>query len=123
MDQPAHVRSGGRVAEGPPAACVGAWADVPRGAALLEQLLHTGVTHPKEGGHGPWGAEPLITGAQKLLSQVKGVCLHIHEPHTVFPYMQSRTAIISGLSRMTIGQPSSSNPGPHLTIGQSGENW
>jgi P-type Ca2+ transporter type 2C len=35
----------------------------------------------------------LITGAENLLSQVKGVGFHTHEPNAALPYIQSRTAI------------------------------
>jgi hypothetical protein len=82
LDQPAHVRKRGRVADGPPAARMGPWADVPGRPTPSEELLDKGLTDAKEGSHGALGAEPLITGTANLLSQVKGIGLHAHELNT-----------------------------------------
>jgi hypothetical protein len=93
MNQPPHVRQCGGVADGPPAARVGAGADVPSGPAPPEQLLDKGLTDTKEGGNGPLGAEPFITGAENLFSQVNGIGFHPDEPNRRLPYVQSRIAI------------------------------
>src|SRR5687768_3413985 len=75
---------------------MGARGDIPGRPAPSEELLDEGQTDPKEGSHGALRAEPLITGAENLLSQVKGVCFHAHEYNAVLPYIQSRTAIVVG---------------------------
>jgi hypothetical protein len=60
-----------------------------------EELLDKGLTDAKQGGNGALGAEPLITGAKNLLSQVQGIGFHAHEHTQLLPYRQARTAIKS----------------------------
>jgi hypothetical protein len=74
---------------------VGAWSDVPGGSTPSEALFDKGLTDAKEGGNGTLGAEPLLAGAENLLSQVQGLGFHAPEPNAVLPYIQSRTALAS----------------------------
>jgi hypothetical protein len=93
MHPAASVRYGGRVAAGPPTAGLGAGADGPRAPAPSEELLDNGLTDAKEGGHRALGAEPVITGAEALRSQVQGGRFHADEHNSVLPSRQSRTAL------------------------------
>jgi hypothetical protein len=45
--------------------------DIAGRAAPSQELFNEGQTHPKERGNGALGAEPLVTGAENLLSKVK----------------------------------------------------
>jgi IS1 family transposase len=76
---------------------MGAWADIPGGPLPSQELLDKGLTDAKAGGNGALGAEPLITGAENLLSQVKGVGFHAYEHIRRPPYIQSRTAVYARL--------------------------
>ena len=93
MGQTAPVRQRGLIAERPSAACMGPWGDVPSHAAPSEYLLDKGQTDAKQGGNSLLGAKPLITGAQNLLPEVKGVSFHAREHNSLLPYVQLRTAI------------------------------
>jgi hypothetical protein len=67
------------IAEGPAATSVGARRDSSGGTAPSQQLLDERLAHPKEGGNGALRAEPLIIGAENLLSKVKRVGFHVHK--------------------------------------------
>jgi hypothetical protein len=69
------------IVEGPSATSMGARRDIPGGTAPPKQLLDERLADPKEGRDGALRAEPLIIGAENLLSQVKGVGFHAHK-HT-----------------------------------------
>jgi hypothetical protein len=67
------------VADGTPATRVGARRDITGGAAPPKQFLDERLADPKEGREGTLRAEPLIIGAQNLLSKVKRVGVHAHK--------------------------------------------
>jgi hypothetical protein len=97
MDQTAHVRQRGLIAERPSAAGIGPRGDVPSHSVPSESLLDKGQTDAKQGGNSVLGAKPLITGAQNLLSEVKGVSFHAREHNSLLPYVQLRTAIVDSI--------------------------
>jgi hypothetical protein len=67
------------IAEGTSATRGGVRRDIPGGAAPPKQLLDERLADPKEGRDGVLRAEPLIIGAENLLSQVKGVGFHAYK--------------------------------------------
>jgi hypothetical protein len=95
-DPLAHLRQGRLIAEGPSAAGVRSRGVVPAGAAPSQELLHAGLTDPKEGGNGALGAALLIPGAEKLLAEGKRLGFPTRKHTARLPYMPSRTAITGG---------------------------
>jgi hypothetical protein len=93
LDEAAHEGTRRLIAEGTPATGVGTWCDAPSAAVPLQKFLDERLADPKEGGEGPLRAEPLITGAENLLSKVERIGFHGLEHNALSPYKQSRTAI------------------------------
>ena len=81
MNEAAHDGQRRLIAEGTAATSVGARRDIPPAAAPPKQLLDERLADPKEGRDSALRAEPLIIGAENLLSKVKGVGFHAHK-HT-----------------------------------------
>jgi hypothetical protein len=81
LNEAAHDGQRRRIADGTSATSVGAWRDIPGGVAPPKQLLDERLADPKEGRDSALRAEPLIIGAENLLSKVKGVGFHAHK-HT-----------------------------------------
>ncbi len=81
LHEAAHEGTRRLIADGTPATSVWTRCEVAGGAVPPEECLDERLAHPKEGGEGPWRAEPLLTGAEKLLSQVQGVGFHALKPH------------------------------------------
>jgi hypothetical protein len=93
LDPTAHAEYRRRITAGASAARVVPWRDRPGGAAAPAQLLDKGLADTKHRGHGSWGAGPLVTGTENLLSQVKGRSLHASQPSVSIPYIQFQTAV------------------------------
>ena len=83
-------------AEGASATSVGTGRDLPGGAAPPKQLLDERRANPNEGREGALRAEPLLIGAENLLSQVKGKGFHAYKQQSEFP----STHMITALGRM-----------------------
>jgi hypothetical protein len=79
MNEVAHDGQRCLIADGTSATRVGARRNIARGAAAPKQLLDERLADPKEGCEGTLRAEPLIIGAENLLSQVKRVGFHTHK--------------------------------------------
>jgi hypothetical protein len=71
MHKLAQLDQRGRIADRPAASSMAARGDISGRSAPSQELLHEGQTDPKERGNGTLGAEPLVTGAENLLSKVK----------------------------------------------------
>jgi hypothetical protein len=103
LDQLAHLGQGHLIAEGPSAAGVRSRGDVPAGAAPSQEFLYKRLTDPKEGGKGALGAALLITGAENLLAEVKGIGFHTRQHSARLPYIQSITTLVSLLAEQLGG--------------------
>jgi hypothetical protein len=79
VNKAAHDGQRRLIAEGPSATSVRTWRNIPGGTAPPKQFLDKRLAHPKEVCEGTLRAEPLIIGAENLLSQVKGVGFHTHK--------------------------------------------
>jgi len=77
-DQPAQEAKGGLITARVSAARMGARRDVSAGAAPPQELLDKRLTDAKQGGDGPLRAEPLVTGAEDLCSQVNRIRFHAY---------------------------------------------
>ncbi len=93
MHETAHLGQRCLIAARPAATRMRTGGDIPSRSAPSEELLHEGEADPKAGGNGALRAALLITGAENLLSEVKGIGFHPREHHAVLPYIQSRTAL------------------------------
>ncbi len=93
MHETAHLGQRCLITACPAATRMSTGGDISSRSAPSEELFNEGETDPKEGGNGALRAEPLIAGAEDLLSEVKGVSFHTQEHNAGLPYIQSRTAL------------------------------
>jgi hypothetical protein len=93
LDHTAHEAYRRPITAGASAARVGLGRDCPGGAATPPQLLDKGLADTKHRGNGSLGVEPLVTGTENLLSQVKGISFHASQHSVSIPYIQFQTAV------------------------------
>jgi hypothetical protein len=93
LHEAAHEGKRRLIADGTPAASVGARRDIPGGATPPKELLDERLADPQEGSDGALGAEPLITGAENLRSEVKGVGFHTRKHNGLLPHVQLITPL------------------------------
>jgi hypothetical protein len=93
VDHTAHEAERRRITARLPASSVGAGGDLSAISATPKEFLHKRLADPKHSSDSPLGAEPLVTGAEDLLSKVKRIGFHACERNPSTPYIQLRTAI------------------------------